>query len=522
MNNNNESGAALLSELSQPVSQAEWRRVSAIAILYFAVAALRFFASQLVYLIPPAILLFNRIKDNPGMALGMLSALLLMIVAVAILKFYYFQYRLSAGTVEIRSGVISKKYLNLPFNRIQNIKLEQPVFYRPADYVCLQLDTAGSVHQEAKLVALSRPFAEALKQHILDLREPASECPQTTDSVQQTAVLADSAERLLNQRSLADLVIHGISNNRIWLFLGLAAPFYNQVAEHGLDLLLQAGIDLPALFDPTEQSWFVIGLYALSLTMFIMLLFTVFSVLGSVLTFYGYTLHKKQDNYIRRSGLLTRHEVSMRLSRLQWVALKRDWLDMLLGRVNLSLAQINGQQQVNAEQRIMVPSVTPAEARNLLNDACADNHLNQITFNRISRRFIWRCVLLYWLPVAVIMPLLLWTQQHLLLAWLSVIPLTFWAVLIVMRWYRYGIAQDEQYCYVRRGYFGVDYYCFANYKLQQVVFKQSWLMRRAGLCSVKLVMASGVLEIPFLNDITGRTLLERGLYQLQRSKKAWM
>ncbi|SNY43437.1 putative membrane protein [Arsukibacterium tuosuense] len=522
MNNNNEPAAVPLAELNQTVSQAEWHRVSPIAILYFAVAVLRFFVGQFVYLIPPFILLFNRIKENPGLAIGLLSGLLLLIITAAVLKYYYFQYRLSAGTVEIRSGVVSKKYLNLPFNRIQNIKLEQPLFYRPADYVCLQLDTAGSVHQEARLVALSRPFAESLKQHILDLRQTEANAPEHTRPEHAAAVSASEPEQLLNQRSLADLVIHGISNNRIWLFLGLAAPFYNQLADKVLDVLLQAGIDLPAMFDPTQQSWFVIGLYAVSLTMFIMLLLTLFSILGSVLSFYGYTLHKKQDNYIRRSGLLTRHEVSMKFSRLQWVALKRDWLDMLLGRVNLSFEQINGQQQFATEQKIMVPSVTPAEATTLLADAYPDNQLRQIAFNPVSKRFIWRYLLLYWLPAGVVGTLLLWLQQQQTLALLSIVPLVFWALLIVMRWYRYGYAQDNNYCYIRRGYFGVDYYCFAKYKLQQVQFKQSWLMRRAGLCSVKLVMASGALEIPFMAETDGRAILEQGLYQLERSNKAWM
>ncbi|WP_290610653.1 PH domain-containing protein [Arsukibacterium sp. UBA3155] len=514
-----------ISELEHADGQGQWQRVSPIAILYFAVAVLRFFIGQFVYLIPPFILLFNRIKDNPGFAAGLLSGLLLLIVVSAILKFYYFQYRLSAGTVEIRSGVISKKYLNLPFNRIQNIKLEQPIFYRPADYVCLQLDTAGSVQQEARLVALSRPFAETLKKHILVVHELTATVAKPADSDNsddtKPAVVAET-EQLLNQRSVRDLIIHGISNNRIWLFLGLAAPFYNQLADQILGFLLQVGIDLPALFDPAQQSWMVIGLYALSLTMFIMLLLTLFSVFGSVLSFYGYTLHKKQDNYIRRSGLLTRHEVSMRLSRLQRVAMKRDWLDMLLGRVNLSFEQINGQQQFATEQKIMVPSVTPGEASALLSNAYPDNQLSSIDFNSISRRFIWRNVVLFWLPAAIIGPVSLWLQQQPQLAALSVIPLAFWALLIVMRWYRYGYAQDDTYYYLRRGYFGVDYYCFAKYKLQQVQYKQSWLMRRPGLCTIKLITASGALEIPFVKEADGRALLEQGLLQMQRSKKAWM
>jgi putative membrane protein len=113
-------------------------------------------------------------------------------------------------------------------------------------------------------------------------------------------------------------------------------------------------------------------------------------------------------------------------------------------------------------------------------------------------------------------------QQLPTLALLSTVPLIFWALLIVMRWYRYGYAEDPSYYYVRRGYFGVDYYCFAKYKLQQVQFKQSWLMRRAGLCSVKLVLAAGALDIPYIDAQQGKNVLEHGLFQLQSSGKAWM
>lgn len=520
MSNNSEPVLALL----KPEATADWQRVSAIAILYFAVAISRFVVGQFVYLIPPFILLFNRIKDNPGPAFGLLVGVMLLVVIVALLKYYYFQYRLSSGTVEIRSGVFSKTYLNLPFNRIQNITLEQPLFYRPGDFVCLQLDTAGSVKQEARLMALRRPFAEALKQQILALRQTELITVETTAADAAAPITqVTSNEQLLNRRSVTDLIIHGISNNRILLFLGIAAPFYNQLADKIQQLLLLAGVDLGAMFDPAQQSWLVIGLYAISLTLFIMLLFTVFSVLGSVLSFYGYTLHKKQDNYIRRSGLLTRHEVSMRLSRLQWVVLQRDWLDMLLGRVNLCFEQINGQlQQFSSEQKIMVPSVTPMQAQQLLAGAYPDNQLSTLVFTPISRRFIWRCFGLFWLPVAVMGPSILLMQQLPTLALLSTVPLIFWALLIVMRWYRYGYAEDPSYYYVRRGYFGVDYYCFAKYKLQQVQFKQSLLMRRAGLCSVKLVLAAGALDIPYIDAQQGKNLLEHGLFQLQSSGKAWM
>jgi putative membrane protein len=64
--------------------------------------------------------------------------------------------------------------------------------------------------------------------------------------------------------------------------------------------------------------------------MLIMLVIVSLSVVGAILMFYKYTLSKTQVRYILGSGLLTKHEVSMKLSRIQIMVQAQDWLDVLL------------------------------------------------------------------------------------------------------------------------------------------------------------------------------------------------
>ena len=91
-----------------------------------------------------------------------------------------------------------------------------------------------------------------------------------------------------------------------------------------------------------------------------------------------------------------------------------------------------------------------------------------------------------------------------------------------MRWIRWGYAKDDNFIYIRKGYFGVDYYCFPIYKTQQVQFKQSWFQQRHQLCSIRLVLAAGAQDIPFILQDDGYQLLDNALYQVESSRQSWM
>jgi putative membrane protein len=264
-------------------------------------------------------------------------------------------------------------------------------------------------------------------------------------------------------------------------------------------------------------------------TMMVMLILAVFSIFGAIMVFYGFTLSKVEDRYIRRSGLFTKHEVSMRLSRLQKIAHKRDWLDMLLGRVNLRFEQSNAQTGgmenggiSNLTDKIIVPSITTKEALSLILDVYPENTLEDINFTAISKRFFIRYIGLLCAPIYLAALILLVILENYAL----ILPITavfgFVCLLIFMRWKRWGYAIDDKYLYVRKGIFGVDHFVFPIFKVQQTVLKQSEFMKRRQLCSVSLILASGAVDVPFIKEIQGRELINRSLYEVETSGKSWM
>ena len=374
----------------------DWQRISPIAIIYFLAKFVVGLLSNIVLLLPALYLSYDNFIAHPHLWLPIGLSIIAVISISTFLSFYFFQYRLNEDHIEIRSGVISKTYVNLPFAKIQNVKLEQPIYYRPFGFTCLQLDTAGSAKQEAKIVALKIEFAEQLKKEILTQHKIAKSAAlnEESDAVKNSNINEQNNEVILNTRSISDLIVHGVTNNRIWIFLGGLAPFFDDLGRYVVEFFNGLGIDLEKLLTFADKPMWQIGLYAVTLTFIVLLPFTLFSIAGSIITFYNYTLSKVGDRYIRRSGLLTKYEVTMRLSRLQMVIRQQDWLDMILKRINLKFEQNNSalnQHQASAQNsRIIVPSINPSECSALIDDVYPDNQMININYQSISKRFLLR------------------------------------------------------------------------------------------------------------------------------------
>lgn len=503
----------------------DWQRISPIALLFFTERLIKFFVGNLVAFLPALYFGYDGLKENPQLGLAIIVGILLFICLTTFLNYYFFQYRLTQDHIEIRSGVLSKKHINLPFSKIQNVKLEQPIYYRPFNYTCLQLDTAGSAKQEAQIVALKVDFAEQLKKEILAQHSKTHHAESPDDSAELTSDAVEN-EIILNTRSITDLVIHGITNNRIWIFLGGLAPFFDNIASYIVSTFSDFGINIEQLLTFADKPMWQITLYAVTLTFLILLPFIFFSIAGAVITFYHYTLSKVGDRYIRRSGLLTKYEVSMRLSRLQMVIRQQDWLDLLLKRINLKFEQANNvltQHQAGAQNnRIIVPSIFAYQCAALVDDVYPNNQMMTIDYQRISKRFLLRNLVFILLPLYSLVAVFLTVTGKTQLLW-GITPLAiFAALLIFMRWYRWGYASDDNFIYIRRGFFGVDYLCFEHYKVQQVKFKQSWFQQRHQLCSISVVLAAGAINLPFIKADKGSAMLDEVLYQVESSGKSWM
>tara|TARA_Y100000766_G_scaffold1311_1_gene987 strand:+ start:1221 stop:2927 length:1707 start_codon:yes stop_codon:yes gene_type:complete len=522
----------------------EWQRLSLISILYFTIRNFTNSAQVLIYSIPALAISFN-IWDNllsPEVLIG--AGILFLSTSVSgVISFLMYKFRVHNQHVEIHHGVFQRRYTNLPLWRIQNVKIERPFYYRPFGYALVVLDTAGSGKEEAKIVAVPEDYAEALKKQVLyekalhdegdldclpnedlsDEQSPSFPTPRTRTKAIDSS---HSNEEVLNRRSVKDIIIHGITNNRVWIILGAAAPFYDDVFGLVSEWLADKGLQLNQLVGEQTVAWWQFGLYAFVILMMLMALVALLSVGGALFTFYGYTLSRTGDRYIRRSGLLNKLEVSMRASRIQMITAKQDWLDKILKRVNLYFEQNStaGQQmqELMSPNKLIVPSVTEDEAFALSQEVMPGCDLRGQDYQTISKRFIT-----FWLLAGWTLPFITFftigaVSSHLDIMLGSLVVFSAVSLLLTLRWWRWGIAYDSKYVYIRRGRIGIDYQCFEPYKAQQVIVKQSVFMKRRKQATVKFVLASGAVTVPFLPEDYVNKLADSVLFEVESTRRSWM
>ena len=503
----------------------QWQRLSPISILYFTASNIKKLAQFLIYVVPAVAVTANvlDLRDSPYI-IPVALALLVSLSGSGVVSYFFYHFRICDQHVEVRDGVFSRRHMNLPFWRIQNVKIEEPVYYRPVRFALVVLDTAGSAKEEAKIVAIPLSFAQALRKQILAYHEGDEDITAEQDSGQESA---GEDEDVLNRRSIRDLVIHGITNNRVWIILGAAAPFYDSLSDGAFQWLNTRGLNPEQLIGEQSAAWWQVGLYTLTLLMLIMALLALLSVGGALLTFYGYTLSRHGDRYIRRSGLLNKQEVSMRQSRIQVVTAKQDWLDKILGRVNLYFEQnTSGAQQQQAElmspNKLLVPSVTVKETEALVTEAMPGSQLYQIPYQPVSLRYLFHWLGVWiWPPTILIVGIYLYNELWELAIGTSILAVVL-SLILILRWWRWGYGDDPDYVYVRSGRIGLDYQCFEKYKVQQVKVSQSLLMKKRKVATLQVLLASGSISIPYMPEQHAWKLANELLYVAEESRRSWM
>jgi len=465
------------------------------------------------------------------------AALVLLVLARAVVSYVFYRFRLTADAVLVRSGAFFKKDLTLSFERIQNIHLLHPSYFRPLGLVTLRMDSAGSAVEEVALAALGRAEADSIRAYITSRRgkagaaaidEPAATTGATTDEATDEATDAATWEAADEEpfftRSLSDLVIHGLTNNRAFI---LIAGAFGLIAQSdgfrdAIEFLIRHISDLFGGFSAVHQALFL----ALSVILIIGLL-ALLSVGVSVVMYYGFSIYRAASSLIVKRGLFTKHENHVRKSRIQTVTLVQDWLDYLLDRRNIVLEQISHASSRDPEaasrQRILVPSVRLAETASLLDEVLPNCRIDALEYTPIAKRWFYKVAIL---RTALHSLLLL---PALLIPWVPgfVLPLVVLAwpahmALVYLRWKRAGLAVDDGLIAARSGTIGIRYQVFPAFKAQDISLVQSVLMRRRGLSTFLAHTASSTIRVPYLPTSLVRQLVDYCAYEVAVSQRSWM
>lgn len=495
------------------VEPGEWQRTSPFAVLFFFGKLLKQLAQNAWQALAPFIAFVYAYEGElvTKIIIGII-AFFAISISVSILNYLFFRFQLNIDSILIRQGVFKKTQLDVKFDRIQGVNIQQNIVFRQLGLVTINFDTAGSTGNEGNLPAVSRTFAESLRTRIgnksehIDVNEAAPE-----------------AEPLLTL-DWRDMVRIGLSDRRALVVFALIGPLMERLGD-GADKAIANYIERAA--DDAFQLGVAGG--AIIIAAVVIALFSLFALISigaAFLRYHNFELFLDANTLRSHGGLLTRHEISMRLGKIQTLRLEQGIVLRWLDRYRLSARQARSSHKQDKSKNFIIPVVTPAIAnhlRELLLHPEGDALLQIPTsnrFTRISPYFMRSRILYLGLLPATVASIVFWKLAGPAgLAALLWLPAS--ALLAYQSWRRAGYHCSNEGLVRRSGVVGYRSVALLYRKVQRVTVSQSRYQRRKNLASLRLYMASGSVRIPYIGHDMAKQLRDVILYKVESSQQAW-
>jgi putative membrane protein len=397
-------------------------------------------------------------------------------LVIAAIRYFTFSYRIENGELVTREGLLGRTERHIPLTRVQDIRIEQGVLHRMFGMADVFVETAGGSGPEASLSVLARARADDLRAAVF----AEATAPGTT------AAPAQAAERqVIRQLSLRDLVLAGLTSYRAASALGIILLLWQF-----LDDVLPAGMYERLAKSVTSRAaeWQSSGagvewLPVVGAAVVLIVIGLLFSVIGSIVVFYGFTLSRTGEDIYRSHGLFTRRSSSLPRRRIQLLKVEETWLRRLFRLAALRADTAAGVVQPGqspggqAGRDVVLPVVPRDDVNQLLPVFFPD--LDEIggDWRQVSRRAIRRGTIQGAAVCLLVAATLCGFQRSWHGAWtLLLVPVIY--ALNVMSYRHLGYWPGDRFFWMRSGWLSRATHIVPIRNVQSVVIRQTPFDRR--------------------------------------------
>lgn len=485
--------------MSEAVAEApgDWRRTSPLGFVVQAIMALRNLA------LPALAAIFTTgdwdrawLFVPLGLALGVG-----VIVAISYVQWRHLRYRLGESDIRLERGLLSRSARTVPYERIQDVSVEQSLVPRLFGMVQVTFETGAGGKDELKLAYVSEAEGDALRETVRARK--AGESVEAGEEAGEAGAPAEET-RPLFAMDLRRLLTFGLFEFSLVIFavLGGAAqqfefllPFeFWDFTEWG-GLLTGPGSRLAQLGLAAQVFGAIVALAALAS------IGLATGVVRTVLRDYGFRLEETPKGLRRRRGLLTRSDVVMPIHRVQALKLTTGIVRRRFGWYGL--AAVSLAQDSKASSHVVVPFATIGEIAPVVAATGFALPDESAAWRRPSFRYRMDRALLGAVPLglaavlsALFIPGLPQANGFGVLVPLLLLALAgFFALREHFLWRYDRHALDPRYIHVRRGWLAPRLDIASRLKLQSVEITQGPIARRHGYAEVRFGVAGGKLEM---------------------------
>jgi putative membrane protein len=323
-----------------------WRRTSPLSFLVTAVMSLRSAALPAL----AAMIGTGAVKQGWFVIVPMIAAMLLFSAGFSYLAWRHFRYRLGESDIRVERGLFNRTARSVPYERIQDISLEQSLIPRLFGMVDAKFETGAGGKDEVRIRYVTAAEAEALRETV--------RARKSGEAVAADAAAVPPAEpsRTLFAMDLKRLLTFGVFEFSLVVFAVLGG------AAQQFDFLLPFDVwDFKAWFGliAGQGDWVgELGLAAEALGVALALallglLGLITGIARTVLREYGFLLEDTPKGLRRRRGLLTRSDVVMPVHRVQALKVTTGIIRRRFGWHGLQVVSLS--QDAKAGKDVVVP-----------------------------------------------------------------------------------------------------------------------------------------------------------------------
>ncbi|WP_096393258.1 PH domain-containing protein [Halorubrum trapanicum] len=414
------------------------------------------------------------------LAVGGGAAILLVMLAYEVAYYRRFEYVLTEDTLDISSGVISRREREIPYRRIQNVDVSRGVLQRAIGVAAVDLETAGGSSTEGSIRFVTPAEATRLQREVQrrksansraeDAGDGAATDPDAVGGGRDDAFAPDEEE--LFAISPSELALVG------------ALSFDGRLI--GLLAFLSSG-SFPVLSSFLPET----SAAALTATAFVGVaaLFIASWLIGAGVAFsnyYGFRLSRAGDELRYERGLFRRYSGSIPTEKVQTLRITDNPAKRALGYASLSIetAGYAPGQDANSGNQSAVPIAATERVYRLAHEI---ESFGTPDFNRPPKRIRWRYVIRYAMIVGVLTAVAYGVNWYVSpsLPWYGVA-----GILVVvppaahLKWKHRGYWVGEDHLLTRNGFWSRTVAVVPYYRIQNVIDSRTVFQRRWGVATI--------------------------------------
>jgi putative membrane protein len=465
------------------------------------------FVTGLPQLIFPIFAAFfgTRGADNPLIQLVAVGAILFFSFFFRWIGWLRFRYYIGEHDVRIESGVLSRNARSIPYERIQDVSVEQKPLARILGLGEVKFETGGGEGEDAKLSFVSVEEADRLRE-VARARKAghvAAEAVNEVEEVERPPIFVMDGKRVfifgLYSFSLVIFaVLGGIAQQFDFLL-----PYDLWDISHWIGLAEERGVSVDSLNGVGWMAQVIFGFGALGVLIFVGL---ATGVIRTILREHGFRLNRTAKGFRRRRGLLTLTDAVMPAHRVQAAVIQTGPIRKRRGWHSLKFVSL-AQDSKEESNFVAAPFAKLGEIWPIADAAGLRAPDAEVAFRKGDRRwwtpYLLLAALILCVPVAaltVFTEAQLWQTANL-----------FWLLLpfALLLWFdrrNYRDALDEVQLYVRHGWWRERLEIAPQVKVQTVEIAQGPIARMQGLASVQFGISGGTLEMVALPLQTARAI----------------